>query len=87
MSIYATRRRARSARKTMLRFFTDRGFAGFAADVRDIAKDSARSGVKKHALFQKVLDRYVVFVTRQKAESAAKTSPDATPGDVVVHGA
>lgn len=77
-------RDARSARKTMLRFFLERGLFEFAEALRTLVKDSARTGAEKNERFKRILDRYAVYVTRSQAKPAAETPSDETPGTVGV---
>lgn len=73
----AQRRITRAARKTMLRFFQERGFPAYAARTRDIRDNSSLNGEEKNDRFQRILNDYARETTQSATEAAHTVSEGA----------
>jgi hypothetical protein len=90
------RRKARAERKSMLRFFGDRGFGTLAARMLALKLNPRLNAVQKREQFARILDDYVAEINRRKTEAlaaqgateAGETSPEIslTASDVALQG-
>lgn len=70
------RRQFRTARRTMLRFFRDKGWFQFADRLDTLKKDSGLNASQKRKQFQRILDDYA----RESTKNAEATPAAVTAG-------